>query len=363
MIMTTTSPERARRRPLLSLLEALATPHAVDRYLELLDPMATARDMRARVVRVERPTSDSVVLDLRPTRQWRGFAAGQFVQLGVVIDGVRHTRCYSPTGAQGGARDSIRLIVRAHPGGLVSQYLVREAAVGMVLDLSTAAGEFTLPEPRPAQVVLVSGGSGITPVLSMLRTLVDEGFAGSVAFLHYTRTLDDVPVPGELRAIDRAHDNVTVRVVETSVDGRFRREHLDAVAPWFGPESEVFVCGPDTLSTAVEEMLDAEGFGEQMHTERFRIDPPAASGPADGVVSFTRSGVTAENTGASLLDQAEAAGLQPEFGCRMGICFSCTAVKRSGRTRNLRTGDTHDDPEQSIQLCISAPVGDVEIDV
>ncbi len=143
--MTTTSPERARRRPLLSLLEALATPHAVDRYLELLDPMATARDMRARVVRVERPTSDSVVLDLRPTRQWRGFAAGQFVQLGVVIDGVRHTRCYSPTGAQGGARDSIRLIVRAHPGGLVSQYLVREAAVGMVLDLSTAAGEFTLP--------------------------------------------------------------------------------------------------------------------------------------------------------------------------------------------------------------------------
>ena len=307
--MTTTSPERARRRPLLSLLEALATPHAVDRYLELLDPMATARDMRARVVRVERPTSDSVVLDLRPTRQWRGFAAGQFVQLGVVIDGVRHTRCYSPTGAQGGARDSIRLIVRAHPGGLVSQYLVREAAVGMVLDLSTAAGEFTLPEPRPAQVVLVSGGSGITPVLSMLRTLVDEGFAGSVAFLHYTRTLGDVPVPGELRAIDQAHDNVAVRVVETSVDGRFRREHLDAVAPWFGPESEVFVCGPDTLSAAVEEMLDAEGFGEQMHTERFRIDPPAASGPADGVVSFTRSGVTAENTGVSLLVQAEAAGL------------------------------------------------------
>ena len=361
--MTTSSLGRSPARPFLSLFEALATPHAVDRYLELLDPMATAREMRARVVRVERPTSDSVVLDLRPTRHWRGFRAGQFVQVGVVIDGVRHTRCYSPTGAECGPRDVIRLIVRAHPGGLVSQHLVREAAVGMVVDLSTAAGEFMLPAPRPAQVVLVSGGSGITPVLSMLRTLVDEGFAGRVAFLHYARTRDDVPVLGELRAIGEARGSVAVRVVETSVEGRFRREHLDAVAPWFGPESEVFVCGPDALSASVRDLLDADGFGAQMHTERFRIDPPAPVGPAEGAVSFARSGVTAANTGDSLLEQAEAAGLQPEFGCRMGICFSCTAVKRSGRTRNLRTGDTHDDPDQPIQLCISAPVGDVEIDV
>ncbi|WP_433605588.1 ferredoxin reductase [Prescottella agglutinans] len=361
--MTTSSSLRSRCRPLLPLFEALATPHAVDRYLELLDPMATAREMRARVVRVTRPTSDSVMLDLRPTRHWRGFRAGQFVQVGVVIGGVRHTRCYSPIGAEDGSRDSIRLIVRAHPGGLVSQYLVGQAAVGMVVDLSTAAGDFALPAPRPADVVLVSGGSGITPVLSMLHTLVDEGFAGSIAFLHYTRTLDDVPVLGELRAIGEARENVTVRVVETSVEGRFRREHLDAVAPWFGSESEVFVCGPDALETSVRELLDAGGFGAHMHAERFRIDPPTPTGPAEGVVSFACSGVSAENTGASLLEQAEAAGLQPEYGCRMGICFSCTAVKRSGRTRNLRTGDTHDDPDQPIQLCISAPVGDVEIDV
>jgi len=363
MIMTTSSLGRSPVRPFLSLFEALATPHAVDRYLELLDPMATAREMRARVVRVARPTSDSVVLDLRPTRQWRGFRSGQFVQVGVVIDGVRHTRCYSPTGAECGPRDSIRLIVRAHPDGLVSQYLVREAVEGMVVDLSTAAGEFVMPAPRPSRVVLVSGGSGITPVLSMLRTLVDEGFAGPVAFLHYTRMLEDVPVLGELRAIGEARDNVTVRVVETPVEGRFRREHLDAVAPWFGPESEVFVCGPDTLSASVRDLLAAGGFGEQMHTERFRVDPPTPAGPAEGVVCFARSGVTAENTGVSLLAQAEAAGLQPEYGCRMGICFSCTAVKRSGRTRDLRTGATHDDPDQPIQLCISAPVGDVEIDV
>lgn len=361
--MTTSPPDRRPVRPLLSLVEALATPHAVDRYLELIDPMATAREMRARISRVTRPTPDSVVLELRPTRQWRGLRAGQFVQVGVVIDGVRHTRCYSPTGAERGSQESITLIVRAHPGGLVSQHLVQEATVGAVVDLSSAAGEFALPRPRPRRVVLVSGGSGITPVLAMLRTLLDEEFTGRIAFLHYTRALDDVPVLGELRAIDEAHDNVTVRLVETAVEGRFRREHLGAVAPWFGPGSAVYVCGPDALAEAVRGVLDAEGLGEQMNTERFRVEPPAPAGPAEGVVSFVRSGVTAANTGDSLLEQAEAAGLHPEHGCRMGICFSCTAIKRSGRTRNLRTGDTHDDPGQPIQLCISAPVGDIEIDV
>jgi len=363
MIMTTSSPASAVLRPIVSLVEALATPHAVDRYLELFDPMVTARETRARIVRVGRPTADSVVLELRPTRQWRGFRAGQFVQVGVVIDGVRHTRCYSPVGAESGGRSTVELIVRAHPDGLVSQYLVRHAAVGMVVDLSAAAGEFVLPRRRPSEVVLVSCGSGITPVLSMLRTLRDEGFTGPVAFLHYTRTLDDVPVLAELRDLAETRGDVTVRIVETAAEGRFRRAHLDEVAPWFGSASEVFVCGPDTLSGAVRELLDADGFGEQMHTERFRIAPDAPAGPTGGVVSFARSGVAADDSGRSLLEQAEAAGLQPEHGCRMGICFSCTAVKRSGRTRNILTGDTHDDPDQPIQLCISAPVGDVEIDV
>ena len=77
----------------LRLLEALATPHGVDRYLELVNPMLTVREMRAVVAEVRPHTADSVTLTLRPTRQWRGFRAGQFVQLAVEIDGVRHTRC------------------------------------------------------------------------------------------------------------------------------------------------------------------------------------------------------------------------------------------------------------------------------
>src|SRR3954454_18200338 len=165
-----------RRLSPLGVLEPLATPHGVDRYLELIHPMLTVRELRAVVTDVERTTADSVILTLRPTRQWKGFEAGQFVQVAVDIDGVRRTRCYSPSCSQYRADGRMRLTIKAHPEGLVSQYLHAQAAPGLVVGLSQADGTFTLPATRPEQVVLVSGGSGITPVLSMLRTLTDEGY-------------------------------------------------------------------------------------------------------------------------------------------------------------------------------------------
>src|SRR3954462_3931401 len=161
----------ARRLSPLGVLEALATPHGVDRYLELIHPMLTVRELRAVVTDVERTTADSVTLTLRPTRQWHGFEAGEFVQVAVDIDGVRRTRCYSPSCSQYRADGRIRLTIKAHPEGLVSQYLHAQAAPGLVVGLSQADGTFTIPATRPEQVVLISGGSGITPVLSMLRTL------------------------------------------------------------------------------------------------------------------------------------------------------------------------------------------------
>ena len=79
--------------------------------------------------------------------------------------------------------------------------------------------------------------------------------------------------------------------------------------------------------------------------------------------TFTKSGASAPNTGVSLLEQAEAAGQSPEYGCRMGICFSCTQVKTTGCTRNIRTGELNSDPDTEIQLCVNVPVGDVAIEI
>ncbi|WP_277834117.1 ferredoxin reductase [Speluncibacter jeojiensis] len=356
------------QRSALSLMEAMVTPHRLDRYLELVYPMWTATDLRAEITAVHRSTPGSITLTLRPTRQWTGFAAGQFVRIGVVIDGVRHTRCYSPVCSQYRDDGRIELTVKAHPDGLVSQYLNRRAHPGMVVDLAQASGTFRLPDSRPAQILLISGGSGITPVLSMLRTLDEEGYTGDLTFLHYTDAEADVVDLVQLRQLAAAHPNLTVAIGCTAdgargdLEGFFGVAHLEAVAPWFR-SAQTFLCGPPPLMRSVAGVYDELGLADRLHTEDFAPAPSAPDADATGRVSFTASDVTADNSGATLLEQAEAAGLRPEYGCRMGICFSCTAVKTSGCTRNIRTGDTDADPGRPIQLCINVPVGDVDIDI
>ncbi|MGQ0842156.1 ferredoxin reductase [Actinokineospora sp.] len=350
----------------LRLLEALATPHGVDRYLELVHPMLTLRELRGEVTSVHRSTPDTVTLTIRPTRRWRGFTAGQYVRISVDIDGVRRTRCYSPATSQHRADGRFELTVKAHESGLVSQWLHRNARTGLVLGLSQAEGGFTLPTPRPDKLLLISGGSGITPVLSMLRTLADEGHSGQVTFLHYAYRETDVPCLASLRAL--VSDNVRLVLAYTDAEGGdltgfFDEDHLRTAAPWFA-DADTYLCGPPGLMAGVREVYAALGRTDRLHTEDFAPAPVTVdAAEVTGAVTFARSDRSAPNSGQTLLEQAESAGLDPAFGCRMGICFTCTRVKTTGCVRDLRTGEKSTDPDVEIQLCVSVPVGDVAIDL
>ena len=358
---------RSRRISPLGVFEALATPHGVDRYLELINPMLTVRELRAEVVTVEHTTDDSVRLTLRPTRQWNGFQAGQFVSVSVDIDGVRRTRCYSPACSQHRRDGLLELTIKAHPEGLVSQYLHAHARPGLVLGLSQADGTFRLPSPRPEKILLVSGGSGITPVMSMLRTLCDENYRGEVVFLHYAFGAQHVAYLPELEQLAARHDNVRLVLAYTEhehgsdLQGLFHEPHLTAVAPWYAG-ADTYLCGPPGLMSAVRSHFEGRGLADRLHAEDFAPAPVVA---LDGdVVGSTRFGdLATENAGDTLLEQAEAAGLTPAFGCRMGICFTCTQVKTSGCVQNIRTGEVDNDPDTEVQLCISRAVGDVDINL
>ena len=343
------------------LLEKVTTPHGIDRYLELVHPMLTVRELRAEVTDVHRSTSDSVTLTLRPTRQWRGFIAGQFVRVTVDIDGVRRSRCYSPACSEHRSDGRIELTVKAHLGGLVSRYLHTRARAGLVVGLSQADGSFTLPVPRPPRILLISGGSGITPVLSILRTLCDEDYPGEVTFLHYASGESAVPYLKELRSL-AAHRNVRLVLSYPGAHGYFGLEPLRAAEPAFAA-ARTYLCGPPGLMRAVRDVYAAQRLSEQLHTEEFTPAPVPADGSATGQVSFARSDVRAANSGQTLLEQAESAGLRPEHGCRMGICFSCTQIKRSGCVRDIRSGELRSEEDEEVQLCVSVPVGNVAIDI
>lgn len=358
----------AGRALLRSLLDALATPHGVDRYLEWIRPTWTLREARATVLRASRPTPESVRLALRPSRSFEGFAAGQSVALGVEIGGVRHVRCYSPAGSAHRPGE-LELTVKAHPGGAVSPWLYAHAAPGQVLELGPAQGDFALPEPRPERILLVSGGSGITPVFSMLRTLCDEGHRGPVAFLHYARRPELLAYAGELAALEAAHPNLRVlRAFSEAPEagelrGRLTRAHLRAADPAWA-EAEAYVCGPEGLREAAAALYAQAGRPERLHAESFT--PPRYAlreDAAGGRVRFARSGLERESDGRSLLEQAEAAGLAPAFGCRRGICHTCVCRMTAGSVRHVVTGARTTGSGIDVQLCVQAPAGDVHLEL
>ncbi len=213
---TLTTPRRLLRS---NLVDLLVGPHGVDRYLELIRPEITVRDGRARVLAVRRQTDRSVTLRLRPNGVWAGFKAGQFMKVGVEIDGVRRTRTYSPASSEHGHDGTLELTITEHPGGLVSPFLRSKITTGTTLHLGPAQGEFTLPADRPERLVLVSGGSGITPCLSMLRTLCEEEHNGEVTFIHYARTAEDWLYRAEVDDLARRRSNITVDYVATREGG------------------------------------------------------------------------------------------------------------------------------------------------
>jgi ferredoxin-NADP reductase len=348
-----------RKRVLGSdLLDLLTGPHGVDRYTELVAPTWTLGEARAKVIDVRRTTPRSVTLTLAPNETFMSthtVKAGQYVNLTLEIDGRRHTRCYSPANAEGSA--TLELTIGHHDGGLVSNYLYERARRGMVVGLAGAGGDFVMAAKRPRRILFVSGGSGITPVMAMLRTLIAEGHRGEIAFVHYARTGAEACYREELAAYKELP---RVRVLHgyTRSDagdlvGRFGADHLAAAMP--SPDA-VFVCGPTTLIEAVRAHC------EKVYTESFV--PPVLEAPANpsgGRITFADSGIDVVDDGRSLLDQAESAGLTPQNGCRMGICHTCTRRKTAGTVRNLVTGAVSTAPDEDVQICVSVPVGDVDL--
>lgn len=359
-----TQPSKLRLRDRVlrsSLVDLLTGPHGVDRFTELVEPTWTLGDARAKVVAVRRDTPRSVTLTLEPNHVFTGgqpLRAGQHVNLTVEVDGRRQMRCYSPANAEN--TRLVELTVGLHDGGVVSEHLYRNARPGMVVGLESGGGDFVLPAVRPKRILFVSGGSGITPVLSMLRTLVAEGHheqeGTEIAFLHYARTAEEACYRDELAELPasvRVLHGYTRTADAGDVTGRFGADHLAATMP---DADAVYVCGPPALVDAVRE-LRPDALWESFVPPVFEV-PTEASG---GRVTFADSAVEVTDDGRSLLEQAEAAGLRPQSGCRMGICHTCTRRKTSGAVKNLITGAVSTSVEEDVQICVTAPVGDVDV--
>ena len=369
--MTATVPPQSARagrssRPALRdvlwrVAEAVTTPVVPADYLDLLAPMRQGADLRGRIVSVTPETRDAATVTIRPGRSWRGHTPGQYIRIGVDVDGVRNWRAYSLTSPVAAADGLISITVKAIPDGKVSNHVVRSLQPGTLVHLDQATGDFVLPRQRPARALFITAGSGITPVMGMLRNHLDE--LDDVVVVHSAPTREDVIFGAELRAW--AQDG-RLRLVErlTDRDGLLGVGELDEVVPdW--RERETWACGPTGMLDAVEAHWAATGVADLLHTERFR--PVVIAEGEGGTVTFARQGTVVDADGATpILDAGEDAGVLMPSGCRMGICFGCVVPLREGAVRDLRNGEmTIATPGDGIriQTCVSAAAGACEIDL
>ncbi|MEU8796314.1 ferredoxin reductase [Spirillospora sp. NPDC048819] len=332
----------------------LTTPLLPEDYLGLLNPLWSTAELRGRVEAVRHEAPAAATLVIKPGRAWRGHRPGQWVKVGVDIGGVRHWRTFSlssPPRPDG----RITVTVKAARDGFVSAHLVHEIRPGAVVRLASAEGDFVLPSSVPERLLFVTAGSGITPVMAMLRHL---GGVSDAVVVHSDRTAGDVIFGAELRSMAgvRLHER------HTSSDGRFRPSELSEVCPDWA-EREAWACGPGAMLDDLAAHWRASGAGERLRVERFRT---ALQGPAGegGRVTFTRSGVEVDvDGGTPLLVAGEDAGALLPSGCRMGICYSCVGRLCSGQVRDLRTGEVHGEEGEIVQTCVSAAAGPVEIEL
>jgi len=352
------------RQRLLTVTRAMTTPLRPDDYLALINPRWSTRESTGTVVRVRRETADAATIVIKPDFPWPGHRPGQYLRLGMAINGIRHWRAYTITSDPGHVEGVVSVTVKYTEGGRMSPVFVRHVQPGQQVYLGEVEGEFALPDPLPAQLLFVSAGSGITPIMSMIRELQRRDALDDVVHVHSARTSEDMIFGRMLRGFAKRHEGYRLIEVHTGEQPRLSPDRLGELCPDWA-RRETFLSGPRDLIDVVEKHYADAGRTDHLHTERFQ--PVVGIGGGDGTggsVHFRVSDCDAEaGPGVSILVSGEEAGARLPFGCRMGICHTCVGRLQDGAVRDVRTGAVTEASGQMVRTCVNAPEGHIEIDL
>jgi ferredoxin-NADP reductase len=353
----------AVQRRALHALRALFTPLLPDDYLELINPLWNTTELRGRIESIRREDGDAVTITIKPGWEWPGHQPGQYLRIGMVIDGVHHWRAYSLTSDPHRPDGTISITPKLVEDGVVSPFLNQKAKPGALVRLGGVEGGFVLPDPVPDKLLFITAGSGITPVMSMLRSLDGEGDLRDAVHLHSARGADFVTFGDQLRKLDERSDGYRLHIQDTRESGRLSPADLAELCPDWN-ERETFVCGPAEMLDAFDEHFEREGDCDRLHMERFQPSDEVGDGERGdgGTIKFLDSDIEAESDGDKpILVVGEDAGAELPYGCRQGICHTCVGKLCSGKVRDLRTGKVSGSEGEMVRTCINAPEGPVEI--
>ena len=342
---------------------AFVDPAVFDYWAGHLNRLWTWERPLARVVERREAALGAVTLVLQPNRHWQGFIPGQHLNLGVEIEGRRVTRSYSLCDVPR-ADGRFAVTVQQVDGGLMSTHLCTRTRVGDVLDIGPAFGDLVLPSTLQGRYLLLAAGSGITPLMSLVRELAARQMPVPVTLMYWVKTSAHACFVPELQALTQRFPNFQFQLIATQQGGR--RIDVELLAPRLAgvaAETHALACGPGGFAAQARELL--AGQAASFKAEAFTHAVPLNTDSKHQVqVELRRSGRTLEvASGMSLLAALEAQGLRPQSGCRMGICHSCVCTKHEGLAEDMNTGERCSEPNSAIRICVSRACTDLSLDL
>ncbi|MCB1141195.1 MAG: ferredoxin reductase [Leptospiraceae bacterium] len=336
----------------------------MDFLLSHIDPTLSLKRIRARVVGIEESTQSTKTFLLKPNSHWKGFIPGQHVRVSFPVKGRWMSRAYSLTSSP--SDSVISITVKRQKDGLFSNALHENLKIGSILEVSPAEGNFTLSEEENSPLLFLAGGSGITPIFSILKYFSTQQKKNDIKVLYFNKYKSDIIFHSELLELSQIHSNLEINflLTEEHLDGyrteRLNSEMISELIPDID-QRKIYLCGPGSLQKSAEQVLS----GKSIHKEIFQMNLPIPEMEKKEVKVFLKkqnreiklSGIK------PILMELEDNGIFPPSGCRMGICHTCKCEKTRGISKNLDTGHLSIQENESIQLCMSRAESDLELNL
>lgn len=351
--------------------ESLFNSNSYKNYLEpMLESWMPEKSLlftKAKVEAIKKEREDVISLTLSPDKKWKGFVPGQFIQITIEIKGVLYHRIFSISSALKDFQETgqIRLSIQKQHLGKVTTSIFDDLKVGDYLNISEAMGEFTLQKATKSQLLMIAGGVGITPILSMLKSVEDSSL--SILVLYYATSSRPHLFEEELLEIGRQNENISIHKINSDEVGFFSSKHLENFCPDF-KNRDLFLCGPEAMDRHVRKVLAENSFNtSNIYSDSFSaqksFNPDSKEIKQVNItLEKSKKEITVAND-KSILELLENNGQQPKYGCRMGICNQCSCKKVSGVVFNQHDKQVSGTGEEYIKICSTIPMGDIKIEL
>ena len=340
----------------------------------------------------ETPACRSVYLQPVDGRPCQDFLAGQHLPIRFTIPGQAKPviRCYSLSNAAGEGvyRISVKAIAAPTdppglPAGLVSNFVNQQLKVGDVVEAKSPAGSFTLQHNSKATIVMLAGGIGITPMVSMIQEAILKNVQRPMVLIYGVTNRNDQAFREWLDQEAQAHENLMlvscfskpleseVQGVDYQVPGHVTIDLLKQILP--SPDCQFYLCGPpafmESLSTGLDawgvkdDQIFSEAFGPATRKPRPQINPSSLTSSNAATIRFSQANVSVNHDGtSSILEMSESVGVAMDSGCRAGSCETCLAKITRGAVSYPNNETPNVGPNECLP-CIAVPAGDVELEI